>query len=375
MNLIIPSSLVAFYKALPWDDRGLCYELPAGGYRTWGNTHTHLGARYANLIDQYGSNTNAGALGKIMLYDRQIPTDWVINAIPPIGTAVWQLKGHEFQVVRTSHIGAIHGFRRPGIGGVEWPGDFIAVRLFPSGPRPGEPVGGDSGSLCFVRHRGKWQVLGICNTAGHCHLPFWDTTLFTTGGATIQPRANSATDPDNWSKTWYDPNETTFTIMRELILPSAPSHRRLVGMFKEEDDGTDNICLDILEPPAPITRMEIRGAGSDKWAWPDNGTNWIIRAARLPDGCLRLWFKASSPNENYSVWVNGNQTTNVLVKDLAPKPPAPEPAPAPAKPQDWSATNDERQYLLDKIAALQEQNAKQAALILRLRETFAELMK
>lgn len=332
MNLTIPSSLIAFYRSLPWDDRGILCELPAGGYRTWGNTHTHLGARYTNLIDQYGSNTNAGALGKIMLYDRQIPTDWVINAIPPIGTAVWQLKGHEFQVVRTSHIGAIHGFRRPGIGGVEWPGDFIAVRLFPSGPRPGEPVGGDSGSLCFVRHRGKWQVLGICNTAGHCHLPFWDIALSTNKGSVINPRATVSTDTEGWSKIWMEQNEPTITIMRELYLPTPPTTRRVVGMLKEGDDGTDNVVLDVSWS-GEVKTLEVLGAGTNRWFWPDNGRNWIIRAAQVAPETLRFWFKAASPGETYVVRINGFLVKIVAVPDLGGAPPV-QPVPAPVDSSD-----------------------------------------
>lgn len=345
----IPASLVAAYRSLPWDDRGLLNEIPAGGNLTWANSHTDLGNPYGQPIDQHGPDTPYGAFGKVMLHAAEIPSAWAIEAIPPPGTAVWQIKGQHMHIVRTSEIES------------HMRGGFVLARLRATGPYPGIPIGGDSGSICFVRHRGRWQVLGICNLAGTCSLPFWDLSLPTNKGSTIPPRNNEANDHESWSKAFYEPDETIVPLMNELIIHPCPTTRRVVGVYTQADDGTDNICLDILEHPGPITKLEIRGLGTDKWAWPDNGHNWIIRAGRLPDGCLRLWFKESTPTSLYTVWVNGNQTTSVLVND-EPSDPTP-------------ATNDERQYLLDKIAALEALNAKQAALILRVKEAFAELMK
>ena len=232
--MMLPASLIAAYRSLPWDERGLCYEFPAGDNRTWSNTHTDLGNPYGTPVDQFGIDTNLGAFGKVMLHDRPIPDAWLIEAIPPPGTAVWQLKGQSLHIVRTSEIS--HYTR----------GGFIIAQLKAAGPYPGTPIGGDSGSICFVRSRGRWQVLGNCNTQGDCSLPFWDHQLRTQKGAIIPPRNNMALDAANWSKAWTEPDETLISLMKELILSQNPTNRRVVGVDKVGDDGTDNIALDIL---------------------------------------------------------------------------------------------------------------------------------
>ena len=90
-----------------------------------------------------------------------------------------------------------------------------------------------------------------------------------------------------------------------LFLDKPPTSLRVVGRSTEGDDGTDNVVLDVICGVEPIG-VKVDGVFGDAWRYPDNRTNWIIRAIRLDDSHIRLFFKESTPANSYRVTINGN---------------------------------------------------------------------
>lgn len=346
MKILAPSTLLAFYRTLPWDERGLLNEIPAGGHDTYGNTHTDLGDPYGPPLGIYNPFPNVNGADKAMTYSRPIDASWVIPpGVPPRGTAVWQVKDN-FRIVRTSII-QTYGIGR-----------FVIASLSPAGPHPGVPIGGDSGSICFVRHEGRWLVLGIVNFGRSVSLPRWTTDLEAgdyTIRATTHPNFTAphiAEVPSKYSADWG----TLDTDMspESIMLPSVPITKRVMGRHSVGDDGTDSIKVFVPHSfPSSPSSVQILGrrAGKptlDEWRYPDTGNYWHVRAARVTDG-LFLYFKPSQDNDEYFVTIDGSSYT--VTPSTSAEPPTPPPVGTPA-PAPWDA---EKAALLNRITTLEGQ--------------------
>lgn len=345
MNITIPKSLLDAMAKLPWAENGMLNELPAGGNATFSNTHTDYADPYGTPIDEFNPRPDINGANKVSLYANNISADWVVTELPPRGTAVWQIKGRTPQIVRTSVL------QNYGIG------QFVLGVLSPAGPAPGVPIGGDSGSLCFVRKNGRWLVLGIVNFGSTVSLPFWTTPLTTKAGRVLAATANTSAvrpifEQPEWSSDWIAPGEPQTTLMRELILSQIPATRRVIGMHELGDDGTDNIVIDVpfVSDVASINSVSIRGAGTDHWYWPDNFANWHTRGVILPgdglrNGVLRLWFKASQPTSSYDVSINGQPVVRVAPLSVSVFPaPAPGTVPVTDVPKPTTPAPEASEY-------------------------------
>lgn len=303
MNFSLPTSLWETYNAVPRDQNDNVNELPAGkalGYwLTTSNTHTDRGNPYGQPVVEFGPASFIDGCPKLQAYAKPINNDWVVDSLPPIGTAVWQIKGPLLQIVRTSTIAS-------------YSDGFVKAALTKAGPYPGTPIGGDSGSLCFVKQAGRWKVVGICNSSGTCDTPFW-TFHIPTGIGNIPPRIDSLPIL-SVAQDHYFAEPTIIPFPMRLFLDSKPTNRRVVGAFAEGDDGTDNVVLDVPCSKEPKS-IVITGTHTDCWAWPDNGKNWIIRAIRLDEARIRLFFKESRQAESYFVTIDGMPTIRAFPEE------------------------------------------------------------
>jgi len=296
MNFSIPAALWSLHKRLI-DDAGRINELPAG---RWGDywltqaiTHSRYGHVYGEPDLYYGYNNgwHAASMPFVGAYKREIDNSWVVDKLPPIGSLVWQIKG-DLLVCKTSRIATYHS-------------GMIQAALEPAGPYAGSPIGGDSGSVCYVNVDGQWKVLGIVNSLGTCHAPFWTGSLPVQGGQVIPERDGGFTTYGAIHQTdHYFGQQTIIPYPMRLFLDKPPTSLRVVGRSTEGDDGTDNVVLDVVCSAEP-QYIEVEGANGDKWVNPDNKKNWIIRAVRLDESRIRLFLKESNTTNSYWVSIDG----------------------------------------------------------------------
>ncbi len=295
MNFKIPESLWKLHKSLI-DEAGRINELPAGRwgdyYLTQAITHSRYGHPYGEPDLYYGYNTgyNAEPRPFVGAYKRDIDNSWVVNTLPPIGSLVWQIKG-DLLVCRTSRIAGYHS-------------GMIRAALDSAGPYAGVPVGGDSGSVCYVNVDGQWKVFGVVNSLGTCHAPFWTSDLPLANNQFIAKREGGIPSGAISQTDHYFGQQTITPYPMRLFLDKPPTSLRVVGRFTEGDDGTDNVVLDVVTSAEPKS-IEVEGDNGDKWCNPDNKENWIIRAIRLDAVTIRLFFKESRPCNSYRVTING----------------------------------------------------------------------
>lgn len=236
--------------------------------------------------------------------------DPCITALPPIGTAVWQFT--PAGVLRTSRISGYSAATTSG------PWSYSAM-LAADGPLPGTPIGGDSGSICWIRLDGKWVAIGQCSFWGGVVVakPARPPADWPAECAIQIPPGAAWRDPWNWvhqverkASDWDLPGESIEPARQSVFLPSKPSNRRVVGMFQEGDDGTDNVVLDVQCSFEPET-VVVSGAGTDRWVYPDTRPNWIVRAVRIDPAKIRLFFKKSFDASTYQVVLDGMSATTV----------------------------------------------------------------
>lgn len=159
----LPPDIEAAWRRLPRDGNGQVIGVRVGRYWLHGSAHVQV-ARGLVMGRADGQGTVApirvAQMGDYTLreYPEPIGTDDILEELPPIGTAVWQVVRPG--LYRTSRIDRYVGSLTPPDAVV--PG-YAFLRA--DGPYPGVPIGGDSGSVCFARVNGKVRVLGVCGVA------------------------------------------------------------------------------------------------------------------------------------------------------------------------------------------------------------------
>lgn len=270
-----------------------------------------------------------------------IGADPVVTELPPVGTQVYQItpKGE----LRTSRI------RRyiPTVAQSEvLP---VGALLHPAGPFAGVPVGGDSGSICFVRQAYEWRVLGVVSYASRVEL----SRPITSGTWAVKPLlippgvalSNDASDAVVFAP-WRLEGEMGFPgptnrepaagVIPVLNLPQETAD--VVGAFHATPDGVPDVLLEVASPypVEDIAKIEVSGIGGDLWVWPSNGSNWDLWRHDGADDRLVLRFNRSQKTNVYVVTLrskSGQSSEWHLSPMVFTKPPAVEPEkPAPATP-------------------------------------------
>lgn len=159
----LPADIQAAWDRLPRDGNGQVVGVRVGRYWLHGSAHVQVG-RAPVVRREAGEGlvtaVRVAQMGDYTLreYPEAIGSDDVLEELPAIGTAVWQVIRPGFY--RTSRIARYAGATAPA--------DRVLAALAilqPDGPYPGVPIGGDSGSVCFARINGKVRVLGVCGVA------------------------------------------------------------------------------------------------------------------------------------------------------------------------------------------------------------------
>lgn len=159
----LPADIEAAWRKLPRDGNGQVIGVRVGRYWLHGSAHVQV-ARGLVMGRADGGGTVApvreARMGDYTLreYPEPIGTDDVLEELPPVGTAVWQVVRPG--LYRTSRIDRY-------VGSLTQPDAVVPGYAFlrADGPYPGVPIGGDSGSVCFARIGGKVRVLGVCGVA------------------------------------------------------------------------------------------------------------------------------------------------------------------------------------------------------------------
>ncbi|MFM7102528.1 MAG: hypothetical protein ACKO3N_15320 [Verrucomicrobiota bacterium] len=164
----LPADLQAAWDRLPRDGNGQVVGVRVGRHWVHGSVHVQV-AR----VPWVGRAAGGGLVAPVresrygdyalLEYPEPVGTDDVVDALPPPGTAVWQVVRPG--LYRTSRIDRYAGALGP-------PDSVLPATAFlrADGPYPGVPVGGDSGSVCLVRMGGRVRVLGVCGMAGTVYL-------------------------------------------------------------------------------------------------------------------------------------------------------------------------------------------------------------
>lgn len=352
MKVSIPKSLLDFISSLPWDERGIIGEIPAGGALTYANTHTDLVDPYGTPVSQHNPHPEVNGANKVMLYDRIVPSDWVVPAPPPTGVAVWQIKGRDCRIVRTSKL---HNY---GIG------PFVIGVLSPAGPYPGVPIQNDSGSLTFVRMNGMWKVLGICNFGQTTNLPFWPHPIRITHGAAIGSMipSNIPENPQeaHWDLNWTRPEEPIIDI--NTVTPESTNNQASINMRSRHS-------ITIKNASAPVSKVVLTGINGDRWERPTNSVKgyWPVDVNETPEGIALCWDVSQTQGPNYNILVvfdNGASLTKTgiatgVVIDLKSSLIAGSPTPQPTQPpQPISPDTELKAHIARLEEALVEQRIK-----------------
>lgn len=260
-------------------------------------------------------------------------SDPVVTELPPVGTQVYQItpKGE----LRTSRI------RRyiPTVAQSEvLP---VGALLHPAGPFAGVPVGGDSGSICFVRQADEWRVLGVVSYASRVEL----SRPITSGTWAVKPLlippgvalSNDASDAVVFAP-WRLEGEMGFPaptnrepavgVIPVLSLPQETAD--VVGAFQAAPDGVPDVLVQVASPypVEDLARIEVSGNGDDLWVWPSNGSNWDLWRHDGADDRLVLRFNRSQKTNVYVVTLrskSGQSSEWHLSPMVFTKPPAVEP--------------------------------------------------
>lgn len=269
-----------------------------------------------------------------------IGSDPVVTELPPVGTQVYQITpSGELRTSRIWQYSAASG-----------PEEVLPVGavLWAAGPFAGKPTEGDSGSICFVRVRDEWQVLGVVSYKGRVEL----SRPISSGTWAVKPLripqgvmlSQPAGEPTLYAP-WRLEGELGFPAPAQAsagaVVPtvSAPQEAvDVVGAFQATPDGVPDVLLEVASPypVEDIAKIEVEGAGGDKWVWPPNGSNWDLWRHDRPDDRLVLRFNRSHPALGYTVTLRSKSGASIGYK-VAPmvftKPPVVEPEkPAPATP-------------------------------------------
>lgn len=234
-----------------------------------------------------------------------IGADPVVTELPPVGTQVYQVtpKGE----LRTSKIQRYI----PTVAQSEvLP---LGALLYPAGPFAGVPVGGDSGSICFVRQGDEWRVLGVVSYGYRVELsrPVSSGTwavkpLLIPAGVALSNDASMAA----LEAPWRLEGELGFPAPAQAsagaVVPTISASQEtadVVGAFQATPDGVLDVLLDVASPYSveDIAKIEVEGAGGDKWVWPPNGSNWDLWRHGGADDRLVLRFNRSQPTDSYQV--------------------------------------------------------------------------
>lgn len=194
----LPADIQAAWDQLPRNGNGLVMGVRVGRYWLHGSAHVQA-ARLSPVGREKGdglvSAVRLAGMGDYTLreYSEPIGSDDVLEELPPIGTAVWQVVRPGFY--RTSRIARYAGAVAPA--------DRVlaaAAILQADGPYPGVPIGGDSGSVCFARINGKVRVLGVCGVASSVFIAVplrWPASFQVAPGERPMLRFPPGGTPDN----------------------------------------------------------------------------------------------------------------------------------------------------------------------------------
>ncbi|MFM8986152.1 MAG: hypothetical protein ACKONH_08865 [Planctomycetia bacterium] len=162
-TLDLPADVEAAWNALPRDGNGQVMGVRVGKFWLHGSKHVQVARGLVFHREGTGEPIvaeRAADFGDYTIreYPHPIGIDDVVTSLPPVGTAVWQVVRPG--LYRTSRIARYSGAVAP-------EGRVVSTlaMLEPAGPHPGVPIGGDSGSVGFVRIGGKVRVLGVVGLA------------------------------------------------------------------------------------------------------------------------------------------------------------------------------------------------------------------
>jgi len=382
---MMPKSLRKAQKNLATDERGV-----VRGIRVSHNTVTGP----LHCLSQWGEQmvTEAGdwigyavrlSYGDVAYYryEQALSVDPVVLALPAIGTQVWQIT--PTGVLRTSRIS-----RYVGVSIGNGPRSIQAV-LEDAGPLACAPMGGDSGSVCWVWSgvRNLWKVLGMVSYAGMCTVAVPAVPPVWSGIRLSLPAGEDFGQPDRWvgrveSDSWVmvgDEEQAS-----EIVLPDAGA-QDAVGQRTAGPDGVPDVLLQVgsaykLED---ISSIEVTNGNGDKWAWPKNDRNWMVWVHQLPDDGLLLRINESQKSEDYRVVIMSKAGAATSLGKIRPVSLLPDPKPEPAKPEtppmppvqapSVEALQDRIDQLLLQNAELTEAGVKALEDVKRLRDENAGL--
>lgn len=313
---LLPNELVTIHNAVPSSEGGMKFGARVG--TTWfhGAEHVQRGTGYWGNPPRISRNYDYTLSEYNEPRWESSSIDIATDILPPLGTKVWQINPRG--IIRTSrityYIGAISSGATP---------SFIYASLTGDGPYPGIPIGGDSGSICYILDKtNKLRVLGVAGTGGTCYVAVptqWPSSFIVqTNRPTLKFDNTTPTTPSSLDKVididtnWYkglttQPLTEISFISETYIRPTPTPSGRItdaVGAHTNVPDGIPDIILQATGLPQNIDRVDVIGVGGDCWKFPYNRINWWVKPTYNAD--TNTWsfnFNPSQPTQQYEVTV------------------------------------------------------------------------
>lgn len=378
---MIPQSLLDAHRCLQIDERGIIKMVRIAGYHATGAYHC------TSLWGEYMPTVKGGVVGYtareffgdqvFYKFSEDIGSDPVVIALPEPGTQVWQWTPNG--IWRTSRIKRYSSAITPG------PWSYHAI-LEPAGPMAGVPVGGDSGSICWVFIANKWQVLGVVSHASGVIVSrprkvpaSWAVNPIELPAGTDEANPFREASIAQLTAPWVNedgsvaptPTPDTEVIAKHPLLIQPPdSCVDAVGQYVPAPDGKADQIVDVAwsGDPNSLRSIVVKGEGGDEWRWPDTGNWWHIRAQQLP-GKLRLWMAQLQPTKHVRVELVRTDSVGAAMTCQVIGPTTPEPTPQPTHP-----TNSEVESLRKRVAELETELKNNQGLLDEEREHLNDLI-
>lgn len=361
---MIPPSLLEAHKRLCFDDRGVMRGIRISEFHAVGPYHclSAWGESMPDIRGQWMTPKIATRVGDATLYEypSKMEVDPVLRTWPNLGQQVWQIT--QSGQLRTSRVLLVTA----GL-------DVFGVLLKVAGPNPGIPIGGDSGSVCWVRWGDQWKVLGMVSYGGRCEIaiPGRKPSMVWSGPVLIpneSSKLNTFADDASMNVDWIDPDTNTTiepTKPPAMSIPVIPdiSKPDQVGAMNSTPDGVPDVLLEVQSSIKIVDIREIivRGAGTDEWRWPSNNANWAIWRHEMQDDRLVLRFNQSVPTGRYTVIINSvsGQSFGMVVAPMQPAGTVDVtiPTPTPTDPSEVDSMKKEIAELKTQCAKLAMDNA------------------